>query len=75
MKTLIRPFTAAVLFLILAACGTPTGHAEPDPVAGDQDRPWWKELIVYQIYPRSFRDTDGDGVGDLNGIIERLDYI
>lgn len=38
-------------------------------------REWWKEAIVYQIYPRSFQDTDGDGVGDLKGIINRLDYI
>lgn len=39
------------------------------------DRQWWKEAIVYQIYPRSFKDTDADGVGDLKGIIEKLDYI
>jgi oligo-1,6-glucosidase len=39
------------------------------------DRKWWKEAVVYQIYPRSFKDTDGDGIGDLKGIIEKLDYV
>ncbi|WP_422084084.1 glycoside hydrolase family 13 protein [Ulvibacterium sp.] len=38
-------------------------------------RKWWKEGIVYQIYPRSFQDTSGNGIGDLKGIIQRLDYI
>ena len=41
----------------------------------DIKQTWWKETIVYQIYPRSFQDSDGDGVGDLRGIINRLDYI
>jgi len=39
------------------------------------ERAWWKEAVVYQIYPQSFNDSDGDGVGDLQGIIERLDYV
>lgn len=39
------------------------------------DASWWRGAVIYQIYPRSFLDTNGDGVGDLPGIIERLDYI
>jgi oligo-1,6-glucosidase len=39
------------------------------------DRNWWKEAVVYQIYPRSFKDSNGDGIGDLEGIISNLDYI
>lgn len=38
-------------------------------------REWWRDAVVYQIYPRSFQDTDGNGVGDLEGIISRLDYL
>ena len=38
-------------------------------------RKWWKEKIVYQLYPRSYKDTNGDGIGDLKGVIEKLDYI
>jgi len=37
--------------------------------------PWWRGAVIYQIYPRSFLDTNGDGVGDLKGIAERLDYV
>ena len=40
-----------------------------------EKRAWWKEAVVYQIYPRSFADSNGDGIGDLNGIINKLDYI
>ena len=40
-----------------------------------EKRAWWKESVVYQIYPRSFCDSNGDGIGDLNGIRSRLDYL
>lgn len=39
------------------------------------NRKWWKEAVVYQIYPRSFKDDNGDGIGDLKGIISKLDYV
>lgn len=38
-------------------------------------RKWWKEGVVYQVYPRSFKDSNGDGIGDLNGVLEKLDYL
>lgn len=36
---------------------------------------WWKKSVIYQIYPRSFADSNGDGIGDLNGITAHLDYL
>ncbi len=41
----------------------------------EQTKNWWKEKVIYQIYPRSYQDSNGDGIGDLPGIISRLDYI
>lgn len=42
---------------------------------GPSDQPWWKSAVIYQIYPRSFADADGDGVGDLEGVRRRLDHL
>jgi alpha-glucosidase len=48
---------------------------ETQSVSNSQNRDWWKNAVIYEIYPRSFQDTNGDGIGDLNGIIQRLDYL
>ena len=39
------------------------------------DKNWWRGAVIYQIYPRSFQDSNGDGIGDLLGIVQRLPYI
>ncbi len=59
----------AILFLNASICQAQSGN---QPY---QKSDWWKEAIVYQLYPRSFMDSDGDGIGDLKGIISKLDYI
>ncbi|MHA6248046.1 alpha-glucosidase [Pontibacter sp. CAU 1760] len=60
---------------LLAAASCSVKNPEAGSVPEQVDKKWWKEAVVYQIYPRSFQDSDGDGVGDLKGIISRLDYI
>ena len=56
-----------------AEASPPATQATPDEAPNSS--PWWKESTVYQIYPRSFMDSNSDGIGDLNGITERLDYL
>ena len=67
-----RTLFAISIILILLSCND---QPEPPEPGAEPNRTWWKEAVIYQIYPRSFKDTDGDGVGDLKGIIEKLDYI
>ena len=50
-------------------------HAKLTPQARAKDRDWWRGAVIYQIYPRSYQDTNADGIGDLNGITQRLDHI
>jgi oligo-1,6-glucosidase len=52
-----------------------TVEAQQKGVPAMPERKWWKEAVVYQVYPRSFKDSNGDGIGDLRGVIEKLDYI
>jgi len=62
--------------LLISSCQSPITN---NNIANDRTeisgRKWWKEAVVYQIYPRSFKDANGDGIGDLKGIISKLDYI
>ena len=83
MKNLATLFSTALL-LTSAGCGESrkpaTGTETPAATAAAADstaqhQTWWKETVVYQLYPRSFQDSNGDGVGDLKGIIARLDYL
>ncbi len=69
-KTLIF---ATFLSVLLFSCGSPQ---QKDTMNNDNSgRKWWKEAVVYQVYPRSFKDSDGDGIGDLKGLLSKLDYI
>ena len=83
-QRLIISIVIFVVILIAAACQTSLNKTNQTTVASTPasqvsseipERKWWKEAVVYQIYPRSFKDTNGDGAGDLRGIIEKLDYI
>ncbi|MGA9671741.1 MAG: alpha-glucosidase [Terracidiphilus sp.] len=53
---------------------TPASH-EAETTGAANEREWWKNAVIYEIYPRSFQDSNGDGIGDLNGITQRLDYL
>jgi len=57
-------------FTNLFAQGIEQNHSQQTSV-----EPWWKHAVIYEIYPRSFQDSNGDGIGDINGITSRLDYL
>jgi oligo-1,6-glucosidase len=68
-KSVDRKFYQSVLDLLNSE------EDRPRDIQSDLERKWWREAVIYQIYPRSFQDSDGDGIGDINGIISRLDYL
>ena len=67
-------FLLFFISLFLFSC-KPSTKKEADKPAAAKVKNWWKEAVIYQLYPRSFQDSDGDGVGDLKGITRRLDYL
>ena len=73
MKAAARTFScvvvALVLFSAISCARQDATPAQPNPSS------WWKNGVIYEIYPRSFQDSNSDGIGDLNGITSRLDYL
>src|ERR1700753_1135507 len=65
---LVRFFAAA--FVLSMAASLPAQR-----LVNGYEPKWWKEAVVYQIYPASFKDTNGDGIGDIPGILSKLDYL
>ena len=68
---------ACLLSSALSAQAMPQGSASHEGRAGEagNDQVWWKHAVIYEIYPRSFADSNGDGIGDLSGISADLDYL
>ncbi len=67
--------TLLFLLALLINCAEDKKVADAAPEVPGNERAWWKEGILYQIYPQSFKDTDGDGFGDFQGVIQKLDYL
>jgi len=75
-----RTITVILFFILFAAaCSRKAGPVTVQPVtglpAGTDGLPWWNDTIFYEIFVRSFYDSNGDGIGDFNGIIAKLDYL
>src|SRR5271157_3944691 len=67
----MHKFIALVLFLNFLALSSSAQQKSADP----ESHAWWQHAVFYEVYPRSFADSNGDGIGDLNGITSKLDYL
>lgn len=70
----MRKLTFFLIFTLIISCNNKE-KTKTTEVGYNTSRTWWKEGVLYQIYPQSFKDTDGDGFGDFQGVIEKLDYL
>jgi alpha-amylase len=82
MKPSHKILSVIVLFLLLISCtpvtpaATPVLAITPTAIVGASiGFPWWNDTVFYEIFVRSFRDSNGDGIGDFNGVTEKLDYL
>jgi alpha-glucosidase len=72
---MFRRLIKYMALLCLSFAAMPSLAARGAPSTHDATTPWWKHALIYEIYPRSFGDSNGDGVGDLNGITRHLDHL
>ena len=82
--TSLKPYWCPTVIFVLAVAiiaAVPLQTEEARQTVSDRhdapssSDPWWKHAVIYEIYPRSFQDSNGDGIGDINGITSRLDYL